>query len=1220
MGLTFVYGNSGSGKSEFVYRRVAGLAALNPYQRYYVVVPEQFTLYTQKKLVEVSGRGVILNIDVVSFERLASRVFDELGIRGTVMEETGKTLLLRRIAQEHREELECLGTSLARIDFVEEIKSVISELMQYGITPADLEKLLDGMSETEALFYKLHDILILYRAFDLFLKKDVVTAEKVPELLMEAAPDSALLRGAVFVFDGFTGFTPVQMRLLGRLMTLCKDMVVTVTLDFQTNLYAPADLQDLFYMSHKMVNALRKLAVECQFPVEQPVCIRPDHGRFSGNPVLGHLERNLFRPNAQVFEDPCGESLRIVCAKNPRAELEFAAQEVCRLVRCEGWRYRDFAVVTGSAQLYLSYAQDVFGKCGIPFFADLKQEIQMHPAVELIRAAMEMAVTDYSQGSVFRYLRTGLTGFTNEETDLLENYCLEFGIRGVSRFKKPFLKPFGKHGRLPENPERSQEELDRVNGLRQRFWEQTNTFCREFRKKESTVRSRTEALYRLCCSLELEDRLRASADAFDAAGESRTAGIYRQMYKIMIDLFDKLVALLGDENMGSDEYAQILDAGFAAARVGSVPQGRDCLILGDIERTRLDGVKVLFFVGMSDAQIPKKGERGSLLSEYDRGQIEARGMELAPAEREQVFLERFYLYLGLTKPSRKLYLTYAGTDEQGKTARPSYLIGMVSGLFPGTAEAGVRRESGFTAERPEAGIEAYLAGLQLAGKGKVTGEWKALHNWYRQDSLRAGRVSSLFQARFGEISHEKLCAALTRMLYGEKLTGSVTRMEQYAKCPFAHFLEYGLKLEERKTFAFESPQMGQMFHTILMNYSTRVEQNADWDSVTPGQQEEFLQAALEEALLAMPNEALLDSARSSYMLERIRRIMRTGTWVVTEQIRKGDFRPEEFEVPFSRSFGRDMELIGRIDRLDTFEKDGKIYIRVVDYKSGKTEFRLLDFYNGRQLQLAVYLGAALEKTARENPGTEVVPAALFYTAMDDPAADADKLAAEGNKRLAKAQKLEEETDRSVTDTDKRSAEADQPGAANVQMETTGTGQALAKTGETAPKAVPDWAGKTAEDAGREVGAHGQKISETEQAYRQFLLQELRPVGLISTDPDAWGHMDRGLRPSESSDVIPMTLNKDGSVRGSSSAVTAGKLSALADFADRKAEEICEGIRAGNIQAEPFRSKGETGCKYCPYSSVCGFDIRLPGYGYREEEEWKNSEIWDRILAGKKGGV
>ena len=1152
MGLTFVYGNSGSGKSEFLYHRVARLAALNPYQRYYVVVPEQFTLYTQKKLVEVSGRGVILNIDVVSFERLASRVFDELGIRGTVMEETGKTLLLRRIVQEHREELAYLGTSLARIDGVEEMKSVISELMQYGISPADLEELLGGMPETEPLSYKLHDILILYRAFDDFLKKGVVTAEKVPELLIEAAPDSALLRGAVFVFDGFTGFTPVQMRLLGRLMTLCKDIVVTVTLDVRENLSAPANLQDLFYMSHKMVNALRKLAAECSFPLEEPVCIRPEYGRFSGNPVLGHLERNLFRPNAQVFEDPCGESLQIVCARNPRAELEFAAQEVCRLVRCEGWRYRDFAVVTSSAQLYLSYAEDVFGKFGIPFFADRKQEIQTHPAVELIRAAMEMAGTDYSQVSVFRYLRTGLCGFANEEIDLLENYCLEFGIRGGSRFKKPFLKPFGKHGRLPENPQRAKEELDRINGLRQRFWEQTEVFCREFRKKETTVRSLTEALYRFCCRLELEEGLRAAADAFDVAGETRTAGVYRQMYKIIIDLFDKLVDLLGDETMGTDEYAQILDAGFAAARVGSVPQGSDCLILGDIERTRLDGVKVLFFVGLSDAQIPKKTERGSLLSEYDRGQIEVRGMELAPTEREQVFLERFYLYLGLTKPSRKLYLTYAGTDEQGKAARPSYLIGIVSGLFPETAKAGISQKSGVAPERPGSGIEAYLAGLQLAGRGDVTDEWKALHKWYQNDPLWAGRVSRLFEARFGEISHEKLGAALTRALYGEKLTGSVTRMELYANCPFAHFLEYGLNLKERKTFTFESPQMGEMFHTILLNYSMRIEQNADWDSVTPGQQEAFLRAALKEAVLAMPNEALLDSARSAYMLERIRRIMRTGTWVITEQIRSGDFRPEEFELSFSRSFGGDMELIGRIDRLDTFEKEGKLYVRVVDYKSRKQTFQLSDFYHGRQLQLAVYLGAALEKAARQNPGTEVIPAALFYSMMDDPAADADELAAIMSKIRAD---------------------------------------------------------------------HTQKETEcAEQAYRQFLLDELRPAGLVNSDPDVWRHMDRGLQPSESSDIIPIALKKDGSLHGSSSAVTAGKLSALADFADRKAEAICQEILAGNIQVEPFRSKGETGCTYCPYSSVCGFDIRLPGYRYREEEECKEPKIWERILACKKGGA
>ncbi|MCD8156752.1 MAG: hypothetical protein LUD53_04810, partial [Clostridiales bacterium] len=442
------------------------MADCAPYQHYFVVVPEQFTMKTQRRLVDCSANHVIMNVDVVSFERLAYRVFDELGIYQTVMEETGKSLVLRRIVEEKEDKLTILKGNLTKMGYIGELKSVISELMQYGISPEDLEDFLCNLQDDSALSMKLQDILQVYRAFDDYLGEDYVTAEKVLEVLEDVADESALLKSAVLVFDGYTGFTPVQMNLLRRLMGLVSDIYVTVTLDLREPVYragmraaddtfrGKAQIQELFYMSHKMVHALTEAAREAAFEIAEPIQIEAqEHSRFAKNPVLAHLEQNLFRARCLTYEVDCGNHLRICSLASPRAELDFAAAAIGTLVREKGYHYGDFAIVSGNVDCYERYADSVFSRYDIPYFADKKQSVLYHPLIELIRAAMEMARTDYSYESVFRFLRTDLCGFSSDETDLLENYCIEKGIRGAAKWKKRFIKPFHRHGRVPEDSE-----------------------------------------------------------------------------------------------------------------------------------------------------------------------------------------------------------------------------------------------------------------------------------------------------------------------------------------------------------------------------------------------------------------------------------------------------------------------------------------------------------------------------------------------------------------------------------------------------------------------------------------------------------------------------------------------------------------------------------------------------------------------------------------------
>ncbi len=1122
-----------------MYLKIADMAEHAPYQHYFVVVPEQFTMSTQKSLVEHSSCGVITNVDVVSFERLAYRVFDELGVHRTVMEETGKSLILRSIAERSEESLTVLKRNLTKMGYIGELKSVISELMQYGISPDDLEEFISGFDENSSLALKLGDILKIYRQFDEYLSGGYVTAERVLDLLTEVAGESSILRGAVFLFDGYTGFTPVQMKLIGKLMSIVKDIYVTVTLDVREPLYAPARIEDLFYMSRKMVNALLKEAGEMSFPVADPVRTDANEkSRFHDNPVLSHLEQNIFRIPTGIYKEPCRDAIKTVSVLSPREELRYAAAEISTQVREKGYRYRDFAIVCSELQEYEKYADEIFARFDIPGFTDRKQPVEYHPLTELIRSLPEIAETDYSIESVFRYLRTGLAGFSQDEVDLLENYCIEKGIRGAKKWNSVFGAPSSGHGRLRVEEQRASDELAAVNCLRKRFFDQTKNAIGAFRKTDVTVLERTKAVYDLLYSLGVEDILREETKRFEMNGDELNASLNRQIYKIVIDLLDKMADLLGGEVMPASDYAEILDAGFSSAKVGAIPPGEDCVILGDMERTRLDGIKVLFLLGANDGAIPKKNRRQSILSPHDRELMEEHGMELAPGEREQVFLQRFYLYLTLTKPSDRLYVIFSRMDGDGKAVRPSYLVPVLEKMFTDMSSEEISSRGFLPTVTAKSSVETYLAGLTDSDAGSPSDEWKALHRWYMEHPPWRNMISALFDAHFPVYEKKRLDPALARALYGDVLFSSFTRLERFGGCAFAHFIEYGLKLAERMEFTFESPDMGTLFHEVLQKYGRSAEESGGWGSLTDERSDELLREAMRSAVGELYDPSLFETASGAYTLERVYRILRRSIWAITEQIRRGDFLPAGYEVSVGGEIPADRgtdeagsvpraRIVGRVDRIDVCDDGGQVSVRVFDYKSSKTDLQLQNVYYGRQLQLPVYLNTAMAELRGKYPEREIVPAGIFYLHLDDP-----------------------------------------------------------------------MLGDEAAD---------------EEGRMSALLGKLKPSGLVNSDPAVLRLMDRNLEETGTSDVVPVTLNSSGQPGGrGKNAIPAENFGDLTRYVGRVMDEAAELMLEGTIEVNPYRLKDRTGCDYCAYRGICGFDLRIPGYAFREERSLSNEEALELI--------
>ena len=436
MSLQFIFGNSGAGKSYTLFRSVIEDSIRHPDQSYLVIVPEQFTMQTQKELVRLHPDGGILNIDILSFQRLAYRVFEETGTRvGKVLEETGKNLVLRKIAQERKGELKVLGGNLKKMGYISEIKSLISELTQYAVTEEALADFLEKSKEKPHLYYKLCDVQVLYKAFHAYLADQYITAEELLEVLCRVVERSEMIRESVIVLDGFTGFTPIQNKLMQKLMLYAKKVMVTVTIDERENPYHVEGEHQLFYLSKKTVAGLKRLAQEVDVKEEEPVWVHPgEKSRFAAGGELQWLEQNLFRLRWQRYPQNSGQiSLHVL--KNPEEEVAWAAGRIRELIREKNYHYRDFALITGDMESYSPVLERILADYEIPCFLDNKRSILKNPFVEFIRALLEIAEQDFSYESVFRYLRSGLSGMEPEEVDLLENYVLALGVRGAKRWE-----------------------------------------------------------------------------------------------------------------------------------------------------------------------------------------------------------------------------------------------------------------------------------------------------------------------------------------------------------------------------------------------------------------------------------------------------------------------------------------------------------------------------------------------------------------------------------------------------------------------------------------------------------------------------------------------------------------------------------------------------------------------------------------------------------------
>lgn len=993
MALKFWLGGQGSDRSHKLYEYMCEKAKANPGKQYLIIVPEQFVFATQRELVKISKNHGILNIDVLSFMRLAHRINDEVGSYDsvtTILDELGKMLILQHIANNEKDNLSVFGDNIDKIGYISKIKSQISEFMQYGIRPDKVDEMIGVASSSRKgmLAGKLSDVNLLYKQFLLFISEKYTTTEETLDRLSSIIHSSSTIKNSEIAFEGFTGFTPVQTKLIGTLMEYAQCINVSLMME-KENESLQDNETDLFHLTKQTISSLGKMADE-----RHVVCLDSYKSWESEN------LRNV--PKLHMF-----------AGQNPDEEIKMVASRIRKLVTDGNCRYKDIAIITGDLDTYRASCERIFDMIGIPYFVDKTKPLLLNPFVEYIRAIIEVFTDNYSYESMFRMIKSGLLPFDEELINELDNYCLATGIKGRKKWHARFIKEtrYADADRVLVLEELRQEIIARLDGFSYEILgrtEEDGKYSPINAATKQTVKVFATALYKTIVADSIEEKLSEYAKEFEEKGDFAKSEEYKQVYRRIMDILDELVKLIPDEIVDIRTFGNLLNAGLDSLHIGVIPMSMDYVQIGDLTRSRVGDVKALFIVGANDGVIPKTSSGSGIVSDAERIFLTQGedGLVLAPSAREDAFTQRLYIYMALNTPSSDLYVSFSMVDNKGTSMIPSYIVKNLKEEHP---EVRLEMAKGDIKERllgKNIAFEEFVLLLNQTVNGNGSSEDIAtvkslLEYFINNDEYKDRTKQVITYALIDRVrkADGSLSKAVANALYGKVLAGSVTNLETYANCAYQYFLKYGLKLNDREQFSFEARDLGSIFHDSMATFSALVKEiGEDYLSISEATINELMDKAVDKYVASEHLGALYSSARTSYMVNKIKRIMRKTASVVTYQLRKGKFVPKYFEAEFGELSSIDelkirlsddemIRLYGRVDRIDTCETDDGVYVKIIDYKSSGKKMDLAAVYEGRQLQLLVYLGAAMSKERKT--AKNVIPAGVLYYHIDDPVVDVE---------------------------------------------------------------------------------------------------------------------------------------------------------------------------------------------------------------------------------------
>lgn len=1000
MSLRLIYGGAGCGKSTFCLKEIDKRMEDGFQKALILIVPEQFSFQAEKNLIKVLGEKALLKAQVLSFKRMAHFVSNEVGGMTHIHINTaGKNMLLHKILEENKDELKFFAKAGRQKGFVNTMSDTITEFKRYNVTPELLKEAEISLSD-EDLKSKITDINLIYSRFEELLREKYIDPEDDLTILCEKLNESRSFDGAEIWIDEFSTFTPQQYKIIEKLLNKAKRINIT----FNTkalNLGGNPEASDVFLPVKNTENKLIRLCAENNISYEKPVEIIGDmNSRFKDSIELQHLEQNLFSyPNKPFIKE--NKDICIFKASNEYSEVESTARSIVSLCRERGARYKDIALVVRDLTNYNNLIKVIFQQYDIPYFIDEKRSIDRNPLIILINSIIDIFINNWSYEAVFAYLKTGLLDIEKEDIDLLENYVLANGIRGKKWLEQQWTYRFSYGFENGELSERETSILLKVNELKLRVVEPLSRLQTKL-KGSKIVRDTCTYIYDFLIELSIPEQLEKWIDNFKTIGDNEKVSEYAQVWNMTMELLDQIVEVMGEEKVKLEEYLMLLQTGINEYKVGLIPPSLDQVLVGSMERVKSHEVAMVYILGVNDGVFPMTADSEGILSDRDRLFLKEYGIEIAQDTKSRAREEQFLIYSTFTIPKKYLRVSYPISNFEGKSLRPSIMISRLKKVFPKLKEESnvvkkyTEEEALELISLPKPTFNEFTYTVRNEVEGKEAKDiWWEVYRWYLNQEEWKFRSEMAFEGLKYSNQVTPINSQKIKKLYGSPLQFSVSRLEKYAECPFAYYVQYGLKAKERKIYELSAPDLGSFMHGVLDGFSSKLEENhMNWRDIEEAWCESTVGEIVEVDVNKKTGYILSSSPRYRYLVERLKRLLTKSVWTIAQHVKSGSFSPAGHEIEFGKSpefppitmemsSGEKISLTGRIDRVDEMVTEDGTYLRIIDYKSGPKNFKLVDVYYGLQLQLLVYLDAILTNW-KKYEDSENIPGAILYFKIDNP--------------------------------------------------------------------------------------------------------------------------------------------------------------------------------------------------------------------------------------------
>ena len=1137
--MNIIYGRSGSGKSEYIYNKIKSELETAP--KTYIVTPEQFSFTAEKKLLETLDEGATTRVEVLSFERMAYRVLQEtLGTSLKNIDKAGKAMVVSSLLEEAQKELNFLGKNIENIDL---ILTQITEFKKHGITAEMLKEKMDTTQDTY-LKLKIKDMYTIYSRFEDRLQDNYIDENDLLNLLAQNIESSHLFDNCLFYIDEFAGFTKQEYNVIQVLEKIAKDIYVTVCTDDLRVIKSPE--ADIFYDNKQTVQTLKQIA-----DIKNEIHLENSY-RFK-NEELRHLEKNIFDLPYTTYNKEV-DNIKLTIAKNQYEEIENVAREISKLVRKEGYRYRDIGVITKNLEDYSSLCKAIFSEYEIPVFIDEKKDITSDIFVKYVLAILDIFAKNWSYEAVFNYLKSGIVKV--DRLYELENYCLKWNIKGSKWYEKPW--DFGEEDTF----EAEQKEVI--------------TPLLEFRKNlnsKNTAEKISEKLYKFIlknCDAYQNTNEQAQKKSENKQENNELSNkdvdkeglINLDSYNAVIDVIDEIAELFKDVKMSFDTYSKLLKTGIQTKEIGQIPQTQDKVTVGDVNRSKTHKVRAIFIIGVNDGVFPSVPSSEGFFNDKDRENLKEEGLELAKGTLEKMYEENFNIYKAFSTAEERLYISYPASDVDDKPLRKSTTISKLRRIFPKLKEntyiddslnkakenlklekdnANVGEQHSLQDncinEAPEAEMNIYTKEVTfselLSHINNMNGSWYEVYNWYKNNPKYSYRLEKALEGLEYTNLPEKINKHNVQKLYGDTLHTTVSRLEQYKSCEFSYYLKYGLKLSSKEKMDIKPVDTGSFMHDVV---DTFFKENENVKGISDEELKKILDKIVEDKLSMPRNYIFTATAKYRNLVTRLKRVIFYSMKYIVQSLKNSEFDVMQTELEFGNNTyppiemtlddGKRVSITGKIDRIDIAKAPNGKYIRIIDYKSSTKDIELNKVIAGLQLQLLTYVDAITQKEKAE-------PAGALYFSLIEP-------------KLASAKK---------------------------------------------------------------------EMSKEE--IEQIIKKNYKMNGLVLADINVIKMMDKNLQTGKS-DIIPVELNSSGEINyKNSKTVTKDEFENLQKYTIKLIKQISKEILDGNIDLKPYYALNnkKTPCSYCEYKSICQFNPKLAGNKYNYIGTKSRQEILDEISKG-----